>query len=398
MEFGYLLPSYCLSKHFNTMDIFLIKHVSGVYPFILFVLFVILINSVYVNFCGLEKIAMYLRYIRNCFTRFKIMIARRGSTVNGLATIWTLAFTKFAVMSGLILSREILSGSEYSGLTVKVAWLDGSLSLYGKKHLPYVISAIFVLTFFVIIPALGLLCYPLVPQILGLIQERSNINFNQHRPYKCISRALEKPFIHLKPLIDCFQGSCKARCEFYAGLLMCYRLSIIFTFSFTIRAEIFFYNIAVSVVFVIITAIVQPYKKHRDNIITILCVSNIILITLISICHLYYSDTKNDNNLQPLLWLQLVLVLLPFVFFVMFMGWRSWKKLQAFWKQEPLYTPVSTDDTDELDDFPTRALLDSAQFSDARSTNNTGSTSPRLESTSGSSINKGSSQNGSRES
>jgi len=395
--FGFLLPPYCLSKHFETMDILSIKYFSGGYPFILFVIFVALINLVYVNFCGLEKIAMYLRYIRNCFTRCKIMIARKGSTVNGLATIWTLAFTKFAVISGLILSREHLTGSEHSGLRVEVAWLDGSMPLYGKKHLPYVIPAVFVLAFLVIIPAFGLLCYPLVPQILGLIQERSNVNFNQYRPYQYISSALEKPFIYLKPLIDCFQGSCKARCEFYAGLLMCYRLTIIFTFSFTIRAEIFFYNIAVSVVFVIITAIVQPYKRHRDNIITILCVSNIILITLISICHLYYTETHSNKNLQPLLWLQLFLALLPFAFFVVFMCWRSWRKFEAFWKQEPLYTPVSTDDTEELDDFPARTLLDSAQFNDARSISTNRSASPRLESASGCSSNKGSSQTGSRE-
>ena len=264
--FGYLIPPYCLSKNFNTMDILLIKYASGFYPFLLFLIFLVLINLVYVNFCGLERMALCLRYIRNCCTRIKIRITRRGSTVNGLATLWTLVFTKFAVISGLILSREYLTGSESSGLIVKVAWLDGTIPLYHEKHLPYVIPAVFILGFLVIIPTLGLLCYPLVPQIMGSIQERYGINFNQCKLYKVLSSALEKPFIRHKPLIDCFQGSCKPRCEFYAGLLMCYRLSVIFLFSLTIRADIFFYNIAVSVMFVIITAVLQPYKKHRDNV------------------------------------------------------------------------------------------------------------------------------------
>ena len=165
------------------------------------------------------------------------------------------------------------------------------------------------------------------------------------------------------------------------------------SYFFTIRADIFFYNIAVSLTFVIITAIIQPYKKRQDNVITILCISNIILIHLISICHLYYRETQVDKNLQPLLWLQLVLVLLPFALFVVFVGWRSWRKFKAFWLQEPLYTRVNTDDRDELNDFPRRVLEDS----DEENTSNIGSVSPRLESAYGSASHKGSSQTGSKE-
>ena len=132
----------------------------------------------------------------------------------------------------------------------------------------------------------------------------------------------------------------------------------------------------------------SPSKILGYTVITIFCISNIILIHLISICHLYYSETQVDKNLQPLLWLQLVLVLLPFAFFVIFMGWRSMRKFKAFWLQEPLYARLSTDDQDELYDFPRRALEDS----DDENTSNIGSASPRLESAYGSASPKGSSQ------
>ena len=374
--FGVLLPPYCLSKHFNTMDILLIKYASGFYPFLLFLIFLASINLVYVNFCGLEKMASCLRYIRNCCTRIKITITRKRSTVNGLATFWTLVFTKFAVISGLILSREHLTGSENSGLIVKVALLDADMPLYGKRHLPYVIPAVFILGFLVITPALGLLCYPLVPQIMGSIQERYEINFNRNKLYKVMSSALEKPFIRLKPLIDCFQGTCKARCEFYAGLLMCYRLSVIFLYSFAMRATFFFYSTALSITFLIMTAMIQPYKKTQDNVITILCISNIIFINLISIYHLYFNKSQIGINLQPVLWIQLILVLLPFAFFMVFVTLRSWKKFRAAWKQEPMYSYVmiSTEDNDELYDFPTRAVEGSTEIG----INNSGYGSPRL--------------------
>ncbi|XP_065912578.1 uncharacterized protein [Dysidea avara] len=374
--FGRLLHPYCINNKFNTMDILLFKYISGFYPFILFLIFAVLTNLVYINFCGWERITICLRQIRNYCTRFKIIVTRKGSTVSGLATCWTLVITKLALISGLILSREVLRGSSVSNLTVKVAWLDGSMPLYKGDHIPYVVVAILVLVLFVLIPVVGLLSYPLVPQIMGIIQERSFVDLRQYRIYQFISGQLERPFLHLKPLIDCFQGSCRARCEFYAGLLYCYRLSIIFVYSFTIRETIFFYSAAISLVFVIITALVHPYKKPRDNIVTILCVSNIVFINLISIYHLYHSETlQNDRDIQVLLWLQLILVLLPFVFFVLYMIWKSWKKLKAYWKQEPLYSRVPV--SDELDVFPARMLENSLQFDPSRN-DNVGAASPLI--------------------
>ena len=355
--FGYLLPSYCIGKHLNTMDIFVIKYISGFYPFLLYILFIALTTLVYVRLCGIGKVA---RYITNECIWCKFRMNQRGSIVNGLATLWTLVFTKFAVLSGLILSQETLTGSEYSNLKVKVAWLNGNMLYGGKEHLPYMISAVVILLFCVIIPAVSLLCYPLIPQILGMIEEKRGVSFNQYRFYRVVSKALQRPFTKLKPLIDCFQGSCKDRCEFYAGLLFIYRISIVFVFSFTIQADIIFYNTVVSLLLMAITAIVQPYKKPRDNTVTILCISNIIFINLLSFYNLYYTETQSNHNLQPLLWLQLVMVLLPLVFFVVFMVKRSWHKLRGCWNKQNLYNRVPQNDTDELS-FPVRAFEDSIQ-------------------------------------
>jgi len=52
--------------------------------------------------------------------------------------------------------------------------------------------------------------------------------------------------------------------------------------------------------------------------------------------------------------------LLPFVFFVMYMVWKSRKKLKAFWQQEPLYSRIPVND--ELNDFPARMIENNLQF------------------------------------
>ena len=369
--FGFLLPLYCINTHFNTMDVFLIKYISGLYPFLLFLLFIAFSNLVYVNCCYFNKVA---KFIRDGYIRLKFKINRKRSTVNGLATLWTLVFTKFAVISALILTQETLSGSENSNITIKVAWLSGDMPYFGKTHWPYAIPALIILVFLVIIPAICLFSYPLVPQLIGMIEQRCDVNFNDNKFYKILSSKMQRPFTYLKPLIDCFQGSCKPRCEFFAGLLFMYRISIVFVFSFTVQVETIFYNLTMSILLIIITAILQPYEKPRDNIVTILSISNILFINVLKFCFLYWTDMQSNRDLQPWLWLQVFMILLPFIFFVAFSVQRSWLRLKAFWKQIPLDSHPT--ENDELN-FPVRALEDSTM---SNTCDYNGYTSPQLSS------------------
>jgi len=105
--FGNFLPFYCISSNFNTMHILLIKYISGVYAFLLFLLFAFLSGVVYVHACGVGKI---VRKLGICCTRCKLNITRQGPIIRGLATFWTLVIAKLAYISGLILSLENLSG------------------------------------------------------------------------------------------------------------------------------------------------------------------------------------------------------------------------------------------------------------------------------------------------
>jgi len=328
--FGNFLPLYCISPNFNTMHILLIKYISGIYAFLLFALFAFLSGVVHIQACGVGKV---VRKIGICCTRFKLNITRQGPTIRGLATFWTLVIAKLAYISGLILSLEKLKGSKVSKLVVPVAWLQGNMDWGGDEHQIFVIIAILVLSVFVLVPVAGLLFYPLALKITEIMKEKTGFSL------KC----LDTLFLKIKSFIDSVQGSFKIKYIFFAGLLCCYRLAIIFVFSFTIREETFFYNTVISVIFVIIIVIVQPYKKPLDNIVIMLSISNIILINLISMYLLYYSDTDPDNDYNSrkiLLVLQLILVLLPFLYFMIFAVWGLQKKFKAWWNHEPVYSEL----------------------------------------------------------
>ena len=274
--FGSILPPYCISTNFNTMDIICIKYLTGIYSFILLIIFF-----------GLNKI----HYFTCCEFEFK----------KGLAALFTLVFTKFTVLSGSILSWETLAGpgSEHSNLTVTVAWLNGNLPYSGTPHHEYMIVAVFGLSFVSVI-TISLLCYPHLSQ-----------DIKKHS---------------LCSLFGSFQKGYRTGffVKFYAVLLFVYRISVVLVFCFTIKARLIFLTTVITLVFLVITAILQPYKNPIENAVAILCFSNIVLINLLSFSNLHYFETQSNHDLRPCLWVQLVLVLLPFIGFVIGFIIKKW--------------------------------------------------------------------------
>ena len=330
--FGSLLPRYCLAKDLNTMDVLSINYASGLYPFVL--LFIVyLLNNLSFPCCSQSE---RFQQVRQCFRRFwyrlKWRVAVKKSILSGLATVWTLAFTKLALISFLILSRTSLNSHTHVS---HVVTYQGTLPFLKNKHLQYAIPAYIISIWFVYIPATGLLCYPLVPQLMGKLKRW--IPLDNFVLYHKITSWLERPFIKLKPIIDCFQGGYKPHLEFFAGLLFWYRLIIFTVFAYCIRSDTYFWNIMVSLVFLVIVGVAQPFKKSRDNIAMLLSIINIIMISVLNIYLLdHYHGTKKSNyNLHALQWWQLGLVLLPLIFITFYATWKGMKKIQAWRKGLP---------------------------------------------------------------
>ena len=352
--FGTFLPPYCLANDLNAMDVLLINYAVGLCPFILFIIVYFLNNLSCSCFSQSER----FQQVRQCFRRFwyrlKWRVAVKKSILSGLATVWTLAFTKLALISFLILSRTSLNSHTH------VATYQGTLSFLKDEHLQYAIPAFIISIWFVYIPATGLLCYPLVPQLIGKLKRW--IPLDNYILYYRITSWLERPFIKLKPIIDCFQGSYRPRFEFFAGLLFWYRLIIFTVFAYSVQSDTYFWNIIVSVVFLVIIGVVQPFKKSRDNTVMSLSVANIIMISVLNIYLLDHYHSTNDSNYNPraLKWWQLGLVLLPLIFITFYATWKAMKKIQAWRKGLPpegLYANYNrsydkTPAVDPLLDFP----------------------------------------------
>lgn len=379
--FGSLLSPYCLANHLTTMDILLINYASGLYPFLLFFIVYLLNNLSFACWSESDRLSRLRHYFRRCWYHLKWHVAVKKSIVSGLATVWTLTFTKLALISFLIMSRTSLNGTP-------VATYQGTMPFLKGQHLQYAIPANIILVLFVYLPAMSLLCYPLIPQLMGRL--RRVIPLDNYRLYHKISSCLGRPFIKLKPIIDCFQGSYKPHREFFAGLLFWYRLIIFIVFAYSVQSDTYFWNITISLAFLVIVGVAQPFKKSRDNIVMVLSVANIIMISVLNIYLLDHDrggPGRSDYDPDVLQWWQLVLVMLPLIFIIFYAMWKVKMKVQAWRRGAPpegLYANFSsTYNTvpaeDPLLDYPAQIWDDSGRMNedDATDDDNYGGGSSR---------------------
>ena len=331
---GIWLSPYCLVKNLNTMQVLMISYLSGFYPFLLI--------FIYILFGRIKRFSCCNPLINFCI-RLKWKVSLKASIINGLSTFWTLAYTKLALVSCMILTIGYLQGHKDLRCSVKqVVSLQGNIGYFHKEHLPYAIPALVILVFFVILLSLALLCYPLTTRIMAKIKEF--INLDDNRFYVYISYKMERPFIHFKPLLDSFQGPYKQGCEFFAGLVYWYRLGIIFTYSFASESKPFYINSVISVIFVALISFFQPFKNAKNNTVMLLIIINITLINLISLYN-YYEDISDFMS-----WFQLLLTILPLVYFAGCVVFGFKKKIQDYIKGAPpagLYTNIPPQEFDD---------------------------------------------------
>ena len=330
---GIWLSPYCLAKNLNTMQVLMISYLSGFYPFLLI--------FIYILFGVLKRFTCCNPFINFCI-RLRWRTSLKASIINGLSTFWTLAYTKLALVSCLILTVGYLQGRKDSPSVKPVVFLQGSIGYFHKEHLPYAIPALVILVFFVILPSLALLCYPLTTRIMAKIKKFIDLDGN--RFYAYISYKMERPFIRFKPLLDSFQGPYKQGCEFFAGLVYWYRLGIFFTYSFASGSKPLYINSVISILFVALISFFQPFKNAKNNTVMLLITTNITLINLISLYN-YYEDISDFMS-----WFQLLLTILPMVYFAGCAVYAFKQKIQNYIRCAPpagLYTNIPSQEFDD---------------------------------------------------
>jgi len=196
-------------------------------------------------------------------------------------------------------------------------YLQGTLKYFeGSQYNAYAIFSIITIVTVISIPTLILVFHPLIIMIARYFDwgETNCVIF--------INKAL---FVHkLKPVLDSLQGDYKDNLAFFAGLYsFLYRIiffSIIVVASTPHIDFLLLLLITYFMIILLIHILVMPFKKYIDN-----ASYSLVYFLMLSILILQLYLLNDDEPSVELIWLEIVLQLLPFIYVALYCSCKLMK-------------------------------------------------------------------------
>ena len=276
--FYFKSTSFCLLPNANTLDIATIEYLQDIYC--IFLIFIV---------------AFFLRcfvvYCRGCNRWIRFTTAKNSALI-GISALLVLSYTSAVELSLLILQVSPLYTKGYAIQNLRVA-LYGDEKYFSPAHMKYAIPACLCLVV-LIVPALMLLTYPLVLNILSYFNIDADQSWIGVISTKCYM------YTHLKPFYDMFYASFKDKHRYFAGLYFIYRAVIQLAYYVPFFIEESIVMEALLIMFLIIHATIQPYNKKSHNLIDALLLGNLVIINgIISINMVTIYINGNESLWKP---------------------------------------------------------------------------------------------------
>ena len=283
--------AFCLWKGATPLSIMVMDYLTQAYALALVFALVVLIKYSHRLHSFIESVGVTFPSISR-------------STIHGITAFLILTYSQNVSVSIALLRPGYIFINNSETYQAVIHYM-GVYEFGDHNHIPYALIATTSLTFFVALPMLLLLIYPLHYKILLLL------HLSESNSIKKLINPLEK----LKPVFDSFQSTFKDNFRFFSGLLFLYRFIISLTFTVNTPVTYYAFMEAELVVILIIQAACQPHKERIHNVVDTLLLGNLILINTFSIFHLYYKDYP--HYMKPydfiLSCIQLILVYMPLV-------------------------------------------------------------------------------------
>ena len=328
--------SFCLISDANSVDIYMFQYGTILYAVMLVIATVLFLrfNSCYCcvklgNRCGRRNI--------------------RGSIVDGLSAFLVLCYFQCSLITFQILTPVTLRGRG-GNESQTVPLLLGDSEYFGSGHLPYAIPAVLCLIVVMLPPPCILLLEPLATKFLSL----------QICP-KSVKQIYNKLRLNFMPFLDSFQASFKDQHRYFAGLYFAYRVLIPLLYL-VFRETVSTCYIAVEVLLfllVFLHIIIQPYKMRWHNLLESAFLINLLFVNTITIFNYaatIWGDSESQNELVFVVWIQVLTVILPLVYLVVYTLVSVYQKLKQFKNgYQRLDTNADAAHTDSMG-FPARLI------------------------------------------
>ncbi|XP_065889783.1 uncharacterized protein [Dysidea avara] len=351
--FEVLVPKFCAYYVNTTMKVLILEYIPAFYPVVLFILFYSIIPWLS-NRLVLSNIDVLRRCIlkaERMFIVFRRSWSVKNSIIHGLTTFLVLSYAKVTVVTSLLLASTTLYG--VNGTDIRnVARLDGTMHYLHKDHVPYAAVGFVSLFTIVLLPPLLLLSYPLLPNLI------TKLNCQDKWMFK---KLIIKPMDKCAPFFDAFQSCYKDKYRFFAGLYFLYRAMALAVLTFTWKlATRLIYQQGFYLSVMLIHFVCQPYKKKRYNILDGFIVAILVATNGLALYNLFSVEVYLSTP-QTSLWIQLILLYIPLIYFLVFVSYHTIKwcfprvnRVKIFLFQ--LSTSYQTVPTEDDDAMPARLL------------------------------------------
>ena len=281
--------TFCLWKTPSTLNILVIKYLTGIYALVL-----ILSTIWLLGFCSK-------------FKSMKILRRQKYSTIHGISAFLVMTYSQLLKISFLILypitiHRAIKGLGEYKD----VVFVQGDIEYMSKEHLPYALPAIASISLAIILPLL-LISYPLCNKVTAYFGIEGN----------CIIKFISKliPIIKLKPFLDSFQGTFKDEFRFFAGLYFVYRAAILMSRLIDEAMNIYVIIQLLLMTILVLHTVTFPYQKKVHNIIDLFVFANLSIINILKLLNFSYAQNgkRSKDSAHVIHLMQLFFIYLPLV-------------------------------------------------------------------------------------
>ena len=303
--FRTLYPPICLD--IDPFQVIVLDYVVAVYPLVLVILAYVCIQ-LHAHGC---KLLIFLWFpFRKCYIRIQNKVDIKASIIDVFASFLVLSYVKFLASTFDLLIPIKFYNVRGESLGYYI-YFDANLKYFGSEHLPYVIIAL-VIAFFLILPPLLLLLYPL-------------------RTFRRFCGNWQA----LPIFIDSFQGVYKDGVvegkydyRYFSAAFLIIRIVLLLTYMLTLNRYFYLVSLFIFMVFALILMIVKPYKEKYSTYLT----ANIVFLLLVamwnaSIAALTYRDVKAEKSLPFSVILFSVLSMLPLVYIPLLILKELWPKL-----------------------------------------------------------------------
>ena len=283
----------------TTIQALSLNYLVAFYPLLLIA---VTYAFVYLHSEGYRLVMFIWSPFRKCLLRIESHWSMQSSLIDVFATFLLLSYNRLLDMGFSLLIYTVPFDSSNRNIG-KYLYYDGSKEYFGKEHFPYGVLAICVFVFFIFLPLLLLLLYPM---------KWFQRFLNCYR-LSCVS---------LHTFVDSFTGYYKdgtesgtRDCRFFAALFLLLRLLNYMTFAVTMNSMYIPVYSIVLVCFTTAFVLARPYKqKYSHHVFT---TSLILMIMIIAYCcgmGVCIATFKMPQAVDLFLYIGFVMLVLPIVY------------------------------------------------------------------------------------